>query len=393
MHPAFDLATVILLHDTSLIAGAAAILHSRRRSTRPMGLERIAAAFIGLAIGAALAAFGEQAALPYWLWTYLSIFLGTVAYPLFWDGVRRLSGRRRSLYWIVVLVPAAWLLIGIVSGFPLVNEQRASVFHLTAVISLAASACEIWLDRLSEPLPARRPLAACLLISAAIYAVRLVCISLDIPSAFDFATAFFLQIFFNFWIALLIVTLVRERGEAGLQLAADTDTLTGVGNRRWFLGRIPATPRANSALAILDVDHFKQINDRFGHPAGDQVLVSVAKAVRDELREGDVFARYGGEEFVLFLPNVSELEAGLVSERLRKRVQAMSIVVDGSTTVRVTVSIGVAWSDEKDGTWDAWIKAADTACYEAKQGGRNLVRRHVVKDWPDRMLPAGSLQD
>lgn len=372
MHPAFDLATVILLHDTSLIAGAAAILHSRRRSPRPMGLGRLAIAFIALAIGAALAAFGERAALPYWLWTHLSILLGTLAYPLLWDGMRRLSGRRRSLYGIVVLVPAAWFVIGIVSGFPLINAQRASVFHLTAVVSLAASAVEIWLDRHSEPLPARRPLAVCLLMSAAIYAVRLVCIVFDISSVFDFATAFFLQIFFNFIIALLVVTLVRERREATLQLAADTDPLTGIGNRRWFFGRIPATPLANSALAMLDVDHFKQINDRFGHAVGDQVLASIARTVRDALREGDVFARYGGEEFVVFLPNVSEKDARAVAERLRKRVEAMSIVVNG-TRLPVTASLGVAWSGGKGGALETWMQAADRACYAAKEGGRNLV--------------------
>ncbi|SIT51380.1 Diguanylate cyclase (GGDEF) domain-containing protein (fragment) [Paraburkholderia piptadeniae] len=94
---------------------------------------------------------------------------------------------------MVVLVPAAWFIIGIVSGFPLVNAQRASVFHLTAVMFVAASAVEIWVDRHSEHLPERRPLAACLLVSALIYAVRLVCIVLDIPSAFDFATAFFFR--------------------------------------------------------------------------------------------------------------------------------------------------------------------------------------------------------
>lgn len=141
------------------------------------------------------------------------------------------------------------------------------------------------------------------------------------------------------------------------------DTLTSVGNRRWFLGRIPATPLANSALAILDIDHFKQINDRFGHPVGDQVLVSVAKAVRDELREGDVFARYGGEEFVLFLPNVSELEAGTVTERIRKRIELMSIAIEG-TPVNVTDGIGAASTDHKGGTWDAWIKS----------GGQHLLR-------------------
>lgn len=377
MNLTFDLGTIILLHNTSLIAGAAAILHSRKRSSRPIGLGRLAVALIALAIGAVLAASGERAALPLWLWTHLSLVLGTVAYPLLWDGMRRLSGRRRSLYWIVVLVPVVWFVIGIVSGFPLVNAQRASVFHLTAVMFLAASAVEIWLDRHREPLPARRPLAACLLVSALIYAVRLVCIVLDIPSAFDFATAFFLQIFFNFWIALLVVTLVRERREAGLQLAADTDVLTGIGNRRWFLRRLPSAPLANSALAILDVDHFKQINDRFGHPVGDHVLASVARTVRDALWEGDVLARYGGEEFVLFLPNVDEQHARAVAERLRHRIEAMSIVIDG-VRISVTVSIGVAWSDRKGGAWDAWIEAADSACYVAKDGGRNLVKMSVV---------------
>ena len=379
MHLAFDLATVILLHDTSLVAGAAAILHSRRRATRPMGLGRLTIALIALAIGAALAAFGERAALPYWFWTHLSLLLGTVAYSLLWDGMRRLSGRRRSLYWIVVLVPTALFVVGIVSGFPLINAQRASIFHLAAVVSLTASAVEIWRDRHCEPLPVRRPLAACLLVSALIYAVRFVCIALDIPSIFDFATAFFLQIFLNFWIALLVVTLVRERREASLQLAADTDPLTGIGNRRWFFGRLPAAPLASSALAILDVDNFKQINDRFGHPAGDQVLASVAKAVRDALREGDVFARYGGEEFVLFLPNVNEQAAGAVAERLRKRIEAMSVVAEGMP-ISVTVSIGVAWSDRKGGTWDAWIQKADSACYAAKEGGRNLVRTCLVME-------------
>lgn len=300
-----------------------------------------------------------------------------VAYPLLWDGMRRLSGRRRSLYWILILVPVGWFVIGIESDFPLVNAQRASVFHLTAVISLAASAVEIWLDRHRELLPARRPLAACLLASALIYAVRLVCIVLDIPSKLDFATAFFLQIFFNFWIALLVVTLVRERREAGLQLAADTDALTGIGNRRWFLGRLPAAPLANSALAILDVDRFKQINDRFGHPVGDHVLASVARAVRDGLREGDVLARYGGEEFVLFLPNVGEQDARAVAERLRHRIEAMSVAIDG-VRIGVTASIGVAWSDRKGGAWDAWIQTADSACYAAKASGRNLVKTSVV---------------
>ncbi|MDF3835389.1 GGDEF domain-containing protein [Cupriavidus basilensis] len=377
MYLTFDLGTIILLHSTSLIAGAAAILHSRRRSSRPMGLGRLAVAFIALAIGAALAAFGERAALPSWLWTHLSLLLGMVAYPLLWDGMRRLSGRRRSLYWILILVPVGWFVIGIESDFPLVNAQRASVFHLTAVISLAASAVEIWLDRHRELLPARRPLAACLLASALIYAVRLVCIVLDIPSKLDFATAFFLQIFFNFWIALLVVTLVRERREAGLQLAADTDALTGIGNRRWFLGRLPAAPLANSALAILDVDRFKQINDRFGHPVGDHVLASVARAVRDGLREGDVLARYGGEEFVLFLPNVGEQDARAVAERLRHRIEAMSVAIDG-VRIGVTASIGVAWSDRKGGAWDAWIQTADSACYAAKASGRNLVKTSVV---------------
>ncbi|GAB7543990.1 hypothetical protein CS8_036620 [Cupriavidus sp. 8B] len=110
---------------------------------------------------------------------------------------------------------------------------------------------------------------------------------------------------------------------------------------------------------------------------GDLVLASVATAVRDGLREGDVLARYGGEEFALFLPNVDEQDARAVAERLRKRIEAMSIVIDGGR-VSVTASIGVAWSDRNGGAWDAWIKTADSACYAAKGGGRNLVKTSVV---------------
>ncbi|MDF3834317.1 GGDEF domain-containing protein [Cupriavidus basilensis] len=370
-----DLATVLLLHTTSLIAGALGILNIRRKSPVSRGLGRLAFALTSLACGATLAGLGEQAAIPHWLWTHLSLLLGTSGYALLWAGMRAMSGRRRALRSVIVLVPVVWFLAGIVTEFTATDALRASAFHLTAVSFLAASAVEIWKDRRSEPLHSRLALVACLAASAAIYATRLVCIVGDIRTSFDMATAFFLQIFCNFAIAILVIALARERAEADLRLAAQTDALTGVGNRRWFLERLPPRPLPGSAVAILDLDRFKEINDRFGHPAGDRVLTAFAKTVQGHLRKGDVFARYGGEEFVLFLPAVSAGRAMEIAERLRKRAEGLAIDIDG-LPVRITVSIGIAWVDTGTRPWEAWIQAADRACYAAKRAGRNRVTRH-----------------
>ena len=123
------------------------------------------------------------------------------------------------------------------------------------------------------------------------------------------------------------------------------------------------------SCVMLDVDHFKSVNDRFGHPAGDTVLRMVASTCRDHMRAADHLGRLGGEEFALLLPETDAVGALLIAERLRQQFEATLTEV-GSTSIRVTASFGVA-SLETGGTAETMLKAADTALYRAKANGRN----------------------
>lgn len=163
-----------------------------------------------------------------------------------------------------------------------------------------------------------------------------------------------------------------------LRHASSTDSLTGAYNRRFFLETtrkmVSAANRHQLPLSVIviDVDHFKKINDEYGHPAGDKVLQVLSSTYRNALRDDDIFARFGGEEFVMALPNTDEETARQVAERLREQIMNQSIEIDGHS-LTVTVSSGVSrhWLNEK--AIQAAIKRADDALYEAKESGRNRV--------------------
>lgn len=126
---------------------------------------------------------------------------------------------------------------------------------------------------------------------------------------------------------------------------------------------------APASLLMLDVDHFKAINDRHGHPAGDAVLRSVGRILRDVLRDEDLAGRYGGEEFAVVLPNTGAAGAAVAAERLRARIA--SAVLERRAGIRATVSIGIAELGSQDADCAAWIARADRALYAAKAAGRN----------------------
>jgi diguanylate cyclase (GGDEF)-like protein len=152
--------------------------------------------------------------------------------------------------------------------------------------------------------------------------------------------------------------------------------LTGLLNLRAFQEAMEAhlsgSPRDPFAVAFADVDHFKAINDRYGHADGDTALLDVANVLRAALRPQDIVARIGGEEFAMLLP-CSDLAIALaIAERLRAAVQDMKFkIADGS--LGVTISIGVAMSREPHGPVAALLRAADSALYVAKGEGRNRV--------------------
>lgn len=154
------------------------------------------------------------------------------------------------------------------------------------------------------------------------------------------------------------------------------DPLTGVFNRRYLRERLHseaaysrrhATPLS---VIMLDVDHFKRINDRHGHGVGDLALCSLANTLSELTRQEDVLARYGGEEFALVVRGVVRDEALALAERIRSRVAAQRVPVGGGT-LSMTVSVGIAHSD--DGDVQRLLESADRALYVAKDAGRNLV--------------------
>jgi diguanylate cyclase (GGDEF)-like protein len=158
---------------------------------------------------------------------------------------------------------------------------------------------------------------------------------------------------------------------------ATLDELTGLANRR-CMGELLEAERERShrsghpwSVAILDIDHFKRVNDALGHAAGDGVLRAVAAVGAATIRRCDSLARWGGEEFVLLLRDVDPAGASLVAARLRQALQQERIVVDGAV-IEVTASIGVA-AHRPGEPVDATMSRADRALYAAKAGGRNRV--------------------
>jgi len=171
--------------------------------------------------------------------------------------------------------------------------------------------------------------------------------------------------------------LLRRQVRDGMKLAV-TDPLTGLHNRRYALAQLERianrTARTQEAFAVmaLDLDRFKSINDRFGHAAGDAVLVKVAERLRDCLHPGDLVARIGGEEFLVALPDIFLADARLAAERLCQAVGEMVVALPGGGQVQVTISVGLAMGTAGT-TAQETLSRADNALMAAKAEGRNQV--------------------
>jgi two-component system cell cycle response regulator len=177
---------------------------------------------------------------------------------------------------------------------------------------------------------------------------------------------------------LLYQKLLRLSHEKSMDLSL-TDELTRLYNRRYFnahldaLLQVESGQRRSSCLMVIDIDHFKSINDTFGHDQGDQVLVEVARLLQANTRDSDLVARLGGEEFVVVVDNAT-LGTGLrIAERLRRTVEnkAFPLIQGGTMTITISIGVTVSGTDKETFTRDQMIKAADVALYQAKHAGRN----------------------
>jgi diguanylate cyclase (GGDEF)-like protein len=196
-----------------------------------------------------------------------------------------------------------------------------------------------------------------------------------------------------FAIAVIVITMLGmtklAQYEHRLLLESMTDPLTGLLNRRYFnelSGKEVTRARRHGlafAVLMLDIDHFKRINDKFGHPVGDIAIKAVADACNVSLRPHDLLARYGGEEFVLMLPHTDEEGARVVAERIRQLVEAIDMAT-ANGPLRFTVSVGISIY-QQGAALDQVVGRADEALYKAKQSGRNRV---VSLPFERGMVPA-----
>lgn len=196
------------------------------------------------------------------------------------------------------------------------------------------------------------------------YNIGSLCVLGDTPRVFTDEEVTVLQSF-----ASVIVSQME------LRLVSRHDMLTGVLTRSAFEARLKAEfdqpEKTPAALLLLDIDHFKSINDSFGHATGDVALRAVGKVLQNNLRETDMIGRYGGEEFLVLLRNVTREDALAKSERLRRSVSQLRVKELAGR--KLTISIGLACYTDTLGSIDEWMQRADKSLYDAKNAGRNQV--------------------
>jgi diguanylate cyclase (GGDEF)-like protein len=305
--------------------------------------------------------------------------VGFISCGMVWNASRLFHGRTPNLPGLVL-----GALIWMAAVMTLPAEASALRFMLGAAIVAiyaAMTATELWGER-RRALQKRWPAVAVPVLHGFVLMLPILLGGLLHPHDRAFAgsvwvTAFAVElVLYSVGTVFLIFMLVSERAVAVHKNAASVDPLTGMFNRRGFseacarvIERESNAGRPLTAL-IFDIDHFKSINDRFGHPAGDEILKLFSAVVVNSLRISDLSGRIGGEEFAALLPCPLE-EGVVVAERVREAFEASGIVCDEGP-VDTTVSIGVAGGPA--GTeLEVLLAAADTALYQAKRSGRNRV--------------------
>ena len=369
----------------------------------------LVATLVAALLGVMLLFFGRQeriAALNWWgaayilgaasvsLWTLANTALGEmfslalnalgfVACGMVWNAARVFHGRKPN--WPGILLGALAWIAAITTLLPDDTALRMTIGAGIVAIYAALTASELWSER-RRKLQSRWPAVAVPVLHG--FVLMLPILLGDFLRVHDenfstsiWVTAFAIElVLYAVGTVFIIFMLVSERTVSVHKTAASIDPLTGMFNRRGFA---EATSRmiereANAGrpvtVMIFDIDHFKSINDRFGHPAGDEILKLFAAVVTNTLRITDLCGRIGGEEFAALLP-CSMDEALIAAERVREAFAGSGIAAD-DIPVETTVSIGVAGGPALT-ELDVLLAAADTALYQAKRAGRNRVQAAV----------------
>jgi diguanylate cyclase (GGDEF)-like protein len=329
------------------------------------------------------------------------------AFACCWQGARTFD-KRPALWLPVLAAPGIWLAASLLPGFLDNVAYRVVLSSLLLAPLIGMSAVEFWRGS-DEELQSRWPVIVLFGSLALFFAGRVPMVGLlpfpygALPLQPGWLVAFNMIVFFHaLMLTVLIVAMSKERLELEQRTKAQTDPLTGALNRRAFMtrgARLAARHEHENAplsLLFLDLDHFKSLNDRFGHLAGDDVLMKFVQVVHDNIRPTDFLFRIGGEEFCCLLPRTRADQAHTVAERIRHQFDVATVLVAG-TPVKATVSIGIASTETAGYDIDVLMRRADMAVYAAKRQGRNRVVIAAADDAADaardvitggRMAPA-----
>ena len=368
-----DYSTVISLYITAVFAGSLSFLHLFLRSHDRNGTLLLTLSYIEIGLASIFASLGEYNILTMPISSCISLLLGVSGYATFFIGIRALDySRTKKAYYFYILIVLIILFLTVFSDIWENDEIRASVFHISAAVFLFLASNEVYKKKKSEPLVSRNWLSHSLLGSSLGFFIVAFCILSMSNYLSIIAMGFSFQIMTSFLTSIFIYSLVKERVEKKLQIASEIDSLTGIGNRRWFYSSIPNTIRNSDSILMIDLDFFKNVNDTYGHQAGDEVLIASSENIKNNIRTNDLFSRFGGEEFIIFMPNTKLPDVLTVSERIRKSIENQTISFSGKQ-IKITISIGIAWNNNEIRTISEMIGIADQALYKAKNNGRNRV--------------------
>ncbi|MBV4456436.1 GGDEF domain-containing protein [Pseudomonas sp. COR58] len=355
-------------------------LHAWHRETRERPLAYLGGMMLSATLGMLLVSWRDHGI------DIIPIVIGNVILllgaALNWTAIRVFVGRSPSVPGMLAGA-VIWLSLCLIPAFYGDMSARVTAYSLLTVGYGVLTALEFWRGRKHLEV-AFMPALALILLHTVFYAVRSVTdqglkpdhsASGTVSGAQFFAFMLFESMLYVIGIGYMTLAMVKERAELKFRAAALTDPLTGIGNRRAFMlhaaQKLADSKRRGETAAMLlcDLDHFKNLNDTYGHPAGDQALVAFSQVMAQSLRKQDVSGRIGGEEFACLLGACDEQTAVQVAERMRLTFSRLPMPAPGL----LSVSIGVVTTRESGYDLSRLLSEADEALYGAKDRGRNRV--------------------
>ncbi|MGB8920409.1 MAG: GGDEF domain-containing protein [Pseudomonas sp.] len=356
-------------------------LHAWYRESRERPLAYLGSMMLLGALGVVLVSWRDRGV------DFIPIVFGNVVLLLSaamnWMAMRTLVGRAPSMAGILA-GSLVWLTLCLIPAFYDSMSNRVLVYSLLAFAYGVLTTLELWRSRNSLDV-AFMPALVLTVLHTVFYAVRSATdeglpLTKDLLGSGEgvpfFSFMLFESMLYVIGIAYVTLAMVKERAELKLKAAAFSDPLTGIGNRRAFMlhaGKLLVDSEQRgepAALLLCDLDHFKRLNDTYGHPVGDQALIAFSRTLVESLREEDVSGRIGGEEFACVLSACDEHTAVQIAERIRRSFAQLSILEPGL----LSVSIGVVTTRESGYDLSRLLSEADQALYGAKDQGRNRVQ-------------------